>query len=206
MNENKPNLLKTRVKVTQSILKLIFIVGILTLILAILFIITLSFTSKDNFNISKLENGWYLTYNLSKVSFLSFSVPYRIIQPVDNSLINAKLAFLIYLLSRILIYLSASLYGIKQIINILTSTINDYSPFNKSNIKSLKKLAFLIIGFSIIADLLLDIICCLFVTRIFLIDLSNISIYGIFIGFLILIISDIFEYGVYLQNENDTLL
>jgi len=74
------------------------------------------------------------------------------------------------------------------------------------NVKRLKKLAYTIIIYSVVVDLLSSLLCSIFVTKIYNLDLSNIHLSGVLIGWLIIIISDIFKYGVFLQKEFDTTL
>lgn len=148
---------------------------------------------------------WSINFTLANGSHFFIIIPYKIIQPLDSSSFSAKYAIITYLISALL-SLSLSLYGIKQILNILKSIVKDISPFIMDNAKSLKKLAYTIITYSVVADILANILCSAFVIKIFTFDLSNIHLSGVLVGGLIFIIADIFQYGVYLQNEYDTTL
>lgn len=98
------------------------------------------------------------------------------------------------------------LYGLKQIKNVLQSITYSYTPFTIKNAKSLKKLSFIIIGYALLGDLIVNLLITLFVTDIFSVDISIFNILGLIIGVLLLIISQIFLHGAYLQEEVDTTL
>ncbi|MPN53761.1 hypothetical protein SDC9_201427 [bioreactor metagenome] len=75
-----------------------------------------------------------------------------------------------------------------------------------NNAKSLKKIAYTIAIYSVSTEILAAILCSAFVTKIFTIDLLSIHWSGVIVGGLIFIVADIFQYGVFLQNEYDTTL
>jgi len=161
--------------------------------------------SPERFNAVKGSLDWNVAYKLTNGSSFFLKIPFTKIQPIDSSLFNAKYAAITTLF---LTFISISLisYGIKQVSNILNSTANDITPFIMDNVKGLKKLAYTIIIYSVAVDLLSDILFSIFVTKIFVLDISNIHLSGLVPGMLIFVIADIFKYGVFLQKEFDTTL
>lgn len=197
--------IRRRANIIHKVIKLIFILGVLLIFAGLIASVFFFLASPENFNAVKGNMDWSINYTLANGSHFFIIIPYKIIQPLDSSRFSAKYALITYLISALL-SLSLSLYGIKQILNILKSTVKDITPFIMDNAKSLKKLAYTIVTYSVVADILANILCSAFVIKIFTFDLSNIHLSGVLVGGLIFIIADIFQYGVYLQNEYDTTL
>jgi hypothetical protein len=74
------------------------------------------------------------------------------------------------------------------------------------NAKSLKRLAYATIVYSAAGELLKAVLNAVFVTQVFSFDLTSIHLSGIVVGVLIFIVADVFQYGIFLQNEFDTTL
>ncbi|WP_234032663.1 DUF2975 domain-containing protein [Paenibacillus faecalis] len=70
----------------------------------------------------------------------------------------------------------------------------------------LRRLGIVVILYSLLAKLVLNILICLLVTGFFSINLGGISLIGIIIGILVLFVSEIFKYGALLQEEHDSTL
>lgn len=205
MSEGNIATIKKRACVIQTLIRIIFILGVIIFLAVILITLLLFFASPENFNAVKENLNWHISYSLSNHSSFFIEVPFKIMQPLDNSLFSAKYAALTSLLS-LLIKLSVTLYGINQIAKILEFPANGLTPFVLANVQSLQKLALTIIIYSVILDLLVNLAYSVFVTKIFNINFANIHFSGLLVGGLILIIADIFQYGVFLQNEFDTTL
>ncbi|SHJ15714.1 DUF2975 domain-containing protein [Desulfosporosinus lacus] len=161
--------------------------------------------SPERFTAVKGNLNWRVSYNLSNSSSFFIDIPYKIMQPIYTPTFSAKYAIISSLFS-ILIKVSITLFGLYQVVDILKSTLNDLTPFIMDNVKRLKKLAYSIIVYSVVADILSSILFSTLVTRVYMLNLSNIHLSGVLVGGLILVIADIFKYGVYLQNEFDTTL
>jgi len=197
--------IKSRANIIHKIIKFIFFLGVMIFFAGLVASILFFFASPEKFNAVKGNLNWSINYTLDNGSKFFIVIPFKIIQPLDSSMFSAKYAIITYLLSS-LFGLCLILYGIKQIVNILKSTARDITPFIMDNAKSLKKLAYSIIIYSLVSDILSNILCSIFVTKIFFIDLSNIHLIRVLVGVLIFVIAEIFQYGVYLQNEYDTTL
>lgn len=205
MSQDNILIIKKRASTIQKVIKLIFILGVILFLAALIASVFLFFASPDRFNAVKGNLDWNITYNLANGSSFFINIPFKIIQPLDSSMFSAKYAALIGLFS-LLITLSFGLYGINQVANILKSTAKDITPFIMGNVKSLKQLAYSIIIYSVAVDLLSNLLSSIFITEILSLDLSNIHLSGVLIGGLIFVIADIFKYGVFLQKEFDTTL
>jgi hypothetical protein len=207
MNQDQDNIrsIKKRANNIQGVIDFFSIILIILVVAIFIALVFVFVASPERFNAVKGSLNWNVTYKLTNDSSFFINIPFKIIQPIGGSMFSAKYAALTGLFT-IFINLSFVLYGINQVANILKSTANDITPFIMKNVKRLKKLAYTIIIYSVVVDLLSSLLCSIFVTKIYNLDLSNIHLSGILIGWLILIISDIFKYGVFLQKEFDTTL
>ena len=206
MNQDQDNIrsIKKRANNIQGVIDFFSIILIILVVAIFIALVFVFVASPERFNAVKGSLDWNVTYKLTNDSSFFINIPFKIIQPI-GSMFSAKYAALTGLFT-IFINLSFVLYGINQVGNILKSTANDITPFIMKNVKRLKKLAYTIIIYSVVVDLLSSLLCSILVTKIYNLDLSNIHLSGVLIGWLILIISDIFKYGVFLQKEFDTTL
>jgi len=205
MSQDNIRIIKTRASTIQGVISFFSIILIILVVANFIALVLVFVASPERFNAVKGSLDWNVAYKLTNGSSFFLKIPFTKIQPIDSSLVNAKYAAIATLF---LTFTSISLisYGIKQVSNILNSTVNDITPFIMDNVKSLKKLAYTIIIYSIAVDFLSDILFSIFVTKIFLLDISNIHLSGVLPGMLIFVIADIFKYGVFLQKEFDTTL
>lgn len=205
MSKNNLVAIKKRAGTIQSILKLILNIGVIICVVVFIGLIISFLASPDRFYAVKGTTDWSLHYKLTDMSSFFLSVPFEIIQPLDINSFSVKYAAITCLFT-FLLRISLILYGIKQVEIILRSMAIDISPFTISNVKSLKKLARIIIIYSVAVDVLSSLLFSAFVTKVFYLNLSSIHLSGLLIGGVILVIADIFQYGVFLQNEFDSTL
>ena len=202
--ENITNI-KKRARTIHNFISVILLIGVIIFIGVFIAVVFSIIASPERFTAVKGDLNWHVSYNLSNSSSFFIDIPYKIMQPIDTPMFSAKYAAISSLLS-ILIKVSITLFGLYQVVNILKYPLNDLTPFIMHNVKRLKKLAFSIIVYSVVADILSSILFSPLVTRVYMLNLSNIHLSGVLVGGLILVIADIFKYGVYLQNEFDTTL
>ncbi|MGC7873840.1 DUF2975 domain-containing protein [Desulfosporosinus sp. SYSU MS00001] len=205
MIHNDIEKIKSRATILHKIILSVLFLGVIIVFAGLSASVFFSFASPEKFNAVKGNLNWSIYYALGNGTTFFIIIPFKIMQPLDTSMFSAKDALITYLLSSLL-GLTLILYGIKQIVTILKSTAKDITPFIISNAKNLRKLAYSIITYSLVSDFLTNFLCSLFVTKIFYVDLSNIHFSGLLLGGLIFTIAEIFQYGVYLQNEYDTTL
>lgn len=198
--------IKKRVEKVFKAVEFIFAGAIIVSFIAVVIVIAAFFAKQGSFKAIKGNMDWCMRYEIFKNSYWNINIPFKIIQPFSTSMFSAKAAFLTCIISWISIKMSIIIYGIKQISDILKTILNDMTPFIMENVKRIKKLGCLIIIYSAAGDVLMNIFCYIFVTKIFSMNLENIDIIGVIIGGIILVIADIFKYGVFLQNEFDTTL
>lgn len=197
--------LKKRARITRNILAIIFIIGIILLFAALIVSFSLFFAPEQGFTAEKGNMDWFITYNLSNGTAFGVFIPFRIIQSLDINRFNAKSAFITYLVSSAILNI-VFLYGLKQAMNILNTIFKNTTPFNINTVRSLKKIALSIIVYSLVIDPIRNLLGWAFVTKIFAFDFANIHISGVLVAVIVLIIADIFKYGIYLQDEVDTTL
>ncbi|MEL1135104.1 DUF2975 domain-containing protein [Desulfitobacterium sp. THU1] len=197
--------IKARAGLIHMFVTIAFLIGAVVLIAGLLGLLFLIFASPERFAAVKGTIDWSLTFAVNESSNFYMSVPFKIIQPLDSSMFSAKYALIAYLFSFLLSF-GLILYGIRQVENIATSIMsNDETPFDMNNAKSLKRLAYSIIIYTLASDMLATLLCAL-VTKIFAFNVSFDFLPGVIIGLIVLLIADIFRYGVFLQNEFDTTL
>lgn len=204
MKETNIAAIKKRANTVHDIIEVVYRIGIILVILGVGALAFSFFASPERFTAVKDNLGWSFHYKLTDNSSFFIGVPFKILQSLESNMFSAKYAAMTCLFS-LLIHLSLILYGIKQVKNILKS-IKDINPFTMNNVKSLKNLALSIMIYSVVLDMLTSILFSAFVTKIFLLNLTNLHLNGLFIGLLIFVIADIFQYGVFLENEFDTTL
>lgn len=205
MSQDNIRIIKKRASTIQKLIKVILIIGVIFSFAILISCVVLFFASSERFNAVKGNLDWSMNYKLTNGSSFFINIPFKIMQPLNASMFIAKNAAITSLFA-LLINTSLMLYGLKQIANILNSTANDITPFIMDNVKSLKKLAYTIILSSAAVDLLSSLLFTLFVTNIVSLNLATIHLSGVLVGGLILVIADIFKYGVFLQQEFDTTL
>ena len=197
--------IKKRARTIHNFTSVILLIGVIIFIGVLIAVVFSIIASPERFTAVKGNLNWRVSYSLSNSSSFFIDIPFKIMQSIDTPTFSAKYAIISSLLS-ILIKVSITLFGLYQVVNILKSTLNDLTPFIMDNVKRLKKLAYSIIVYSVVADILSSILFSTLVTRVYMLNLSNIHLSGVLVGGLILVIADIFKYGVYLQNEFDTTL
>ncbi|MDL4842089.1 DUF2975 domain-containing protein [Aquibacillus rhizosphaerae] len=197
-----------------TVLNVIIWFNILYFIASIVLLVWASFLPEQAFFAEKGVGHWSLGVNtkgnVSTNGNISFSslVPFAILQPSFPSMfeLEAKAAYITYFSTHTLTSMPAFLYGAIQIKKILTSITDDDTPFSHKNVQRFKHLAYVVIGYALFSKVIISIAIGIFVTNIFSITLTTISLSGIVGGFLLLIVAQIFQYGAYLQNEHDTTL
>ncbi|MFA9559187.1 DUF2975 domain-containing protein [Evansella sp. AB-rgal1] len=165
-----------------------------------------SFLPQDSFTAESGIRHWLIQLDNDSYWHISVLVPFTNISPIDLSRFSVKSAFLTYSITSNLTLFPALLYGIYLVKRILENTIDGHSPFTHGNVNNMKQLAYVLIAYSLFSELIINIFVWIFVTQIFKLSLANIHLFGAGIGAVILIISYIFQHGVYLQEEHDTTL
>jgi len=209
MYQENIRIIKERASVMQKIIRVIFIIGVILTFVGLIVSVFLFFSSPERFSVSKGSLDWSSRYTLTNGSYFFINIPFKMIQPIDYS-IDSNLLIAIYVaitsLFSVLISASFILYGLNQVLKILDSTVNDITPFIMDNVKSLKKLAYTIIIYSVAVDFLVSLLFTAFVTKIPP-SITTPTIHSeVLIGGLILVIAEIFKYGVFLQKEFDATL
>ncbi|MGV2881433.1 DUF2975 domain-containing protein [Paenibacillus taichungensis] len=180
--------------------------GIGLLFALVCFKLWIGLKPQELFSAEKGIAHWFFSVPLSDTMTNSVMLPFTYFQPINPDMFDAKTAYLVVSLTNTTLIFITYIYSIGQIRNIIGSILSGSSPFNQANATRLKKLGIVVILYSLLAKLVLNILICLFVTRIFSINLGGISLIGIIIGILVLFVSEIFKYGVLLQEEHDSTL
>ncbi|KOP66968.1 hypothetical protein AMS62_18275 [Bacillus sp. FJAT-18019] len=178
--------------------------GIGLLIAFVCFNIWIGLKPQELFSAEKGIMHWFFSVPLSDTVTKSVMVPFTYFQPINPDKFDAKKAYLVVSLTNTVLVFWAYLYSIGKIRLIIGSILSGISPFSLANAARLRRLGIAVIFYSLLAKLILNILICLLVTRIFSINLGSISLIGIIIGILVLFVSEIFKYGALLQEEHDS--
>jgi len=197
---------RTSFRHLYAILQVLFWGGILLYAFLIAVDIWYCFKPADQFFAEKGIAHWSFSVTLSSTSSRSVLVPFVQFQPINPESFSPKAAYLVSSFTVITLAFATYLYSIRQIRHIIKSLKLGISPFRYENVVHLKRLGIAIILYSLFSKLILNVLYILIVDIPFAINLSGISLQGIFIGVLVLIIAEVFRHGVYLQEEHDTTL
>ncbi|BBI30869.1 DUF2975 domain-containing protein [Cohnella abietis] len=176
------------------------------LIAFVCFDIWIGLKPQELFSAEKGIAHWSFSVPIWDTVTKSVLVPFTYFQPINPDKFDAKTAYLVVSLTNTVLAFCAYLYSIGQIRHIIGSILSGSSPFVLANASRLRKLGIAVILYSLLAKLILNIMICLLVTRIFSINLGGISLIGIIIGILVLFVSEIFKYGALLQEEHDSTI
>ncbi|KLU64387.1 hypothetical protein DEAC_c35890 [Desulfosporosinus acididurans] len=204
MSRDNLESLQKRAGSIHIVMEIIFVIGAIIFVAAMIGFIYFFFAPQDKFNVVKGTIDWSITYRLTGSSSFFINMPLNILQPLENSMVVAKHAFLTSMFL-LLVKVSLIIYGVKQAADFLNSIANDKAPYVIRNVKRIKKIAYVLIFYSVAVDILSCLLYLIFVTKIFTLDLANVHLSGILSGVLsggfILVIADLFKYGVFLQDE-----
>lgn len=210
--ENKRDLkgFKNTAHVISVILKVILIASVVALVGCIVGLLAINFLPKSMLQEILLSDAMVTSINLSGLSFEVSGVSLMasdIIKMFTTSLIGFAVVILFLILS------------LKQLIKIMTIVKNG-TPFTMECAKSIRLLGILVIVSSIVVPAVSSFVEFLEI-RMFNLEsillstpgISNVT-YNLFsfdgvpilIGFIILILSGVFQYGCYLQDEYDSTL
>jgi hypothetical protein len=185
----------TLIKVSYIISKVLFCLLIGAGVLAILGFIIVLFIPETVFNFAvgtiKLEIGDAIKYIIS--------------EPIDGG--NVKFITLIAIVVG-LVHIIFSLLLFYAVYKILAEVKNN-NPFAKANVKHLYFIAFTFLAGSVLIPTFNFILGMFTIKKLNIININSefsLNLDYIFIGLLILILANIFNYGAYLQNEyNETV-
>ena len=179
-------------------------IGLLTALIC--FDLWIGLKPQEMFSAVKGIAHWSFSVPISETATKSVMFPFTYFQPISPNMFNAKSAYLVVSLTNTILAFCAYIYSIDQIRYITGNILSGGSPFSLANAARLRRLGIVVILYSFLAKLVLNILICLFVTRILSINLGGISLIGIIIGILVLFVSEIFKYGALLQEEHDLTL
>lgn len=159
---------------------------------------------EEAFEAAKGVAHWSFSVSLSDTVSHSHLVPFTQFQPLSPERFSPKSAYLVTAFSRFVFGAAVYLIAILQLRN-LVGSLSAGSPFVPDNVNRLRRLAFVIIAYSVLSNIFMSAMYWLFVHDVFSINVA-VSLKGLGIGLLVLCIAEVFRHGVYLQEEVDTTL
>jgi len=185
--------------ILRTIIQIVFVAFIILGALLIIAEIIIAIIPEKNFILTNVFNG-DLTFNIK--GLVEFDVASRL---------GEDLAFkgtLLLLLPTILFYILFYIINFSQVSSILKSVLSD-QPFDENNSRSLFVMGSTFVAGSFILEIMGN---ALFVQIATIIGASGINISFtpnltmLFTGILLFILSGVFKYGNYLQNEYDSTI
>ena len=181
----------------------------LTLLSIIIVLATLfyaSFQSNSRFEAIHESQGWLITAHITNNITSPITISHFIMQFLQEDMINAKHAFLLYSFVQVMLRGLFTYCGTIILIRILKDIVSGNTPFRKKHINGIKMISIFIIIWFGLKDMILNILFDIFITKIFLINLSNIHLNGFLLGIVVYVIAEIFEYGKLLQEDVDMVV
>ena len=178
---------------------MIVILGILFVVMLIGGIVSF-YLSADQFQLEIGVSHWKITAQISNYFSLFADIPFHILQSTTFAF-HTKTAFLIFHFAKSIVTFAAIICVIYLVKKIVIS-FSENSPFTPQNVKRVQIIGYIIIGYFGLVDLLVSL--CL---NIFVMDNISIYLFGVFrplglgLGFLLLLLAKVFQYGVFLQNK-----
>lgn len=203
---DSPKLTKLHKQSNHLIRILNIAIGIFVLffIIHIIIIIKASFLPTDAFTVKRGIADWSVSMPIKESMSYSVLIPTPLFSVSGVKGFNAKAAFFSEVFIYSIIFIPILMYGFDQVKKILYSTIQRNTPFTFENAKRIKRVAYAVIAYALFGKLLQSIFLWLFATKIFSFTLTEISVSGIGIGGLLVILAQMFSYGVHIQHEYDT--
>ncbi|WP_194287471.1 DUF2975 domain-containing protein [Gracilibacillus oryzae] len=198
--------IKSKVKTNSKYVSLITWIVMIYFVFSVVMLIRAAFLPEEAFTATPGLIFWQITIPINAGFSFNINIPMEVLPNYEPERFQAKAAFITYHSIYLLTYTSVLLYGIRQLTYILWSITDGHTPFTINNSVRLRNIAFAAIGNALLAGHIATICISIFVTQIFSMNILNISFSGLIIGSLLLVISQIFRYGAYLQEQYDTTL
>lgn len=208
MMENQANgraAIEKRSGVLRKVLTVVVVVAALFFTVQSVMLIYSAMLPGERFTAEQGLSHWRFSAKITDTFSLVAQVPHSILQPLSPERFDAKAAYFVYLVSRLLFMAGAFLYGTVQIRSVVSDMAAGQSPFTLRNASRLRMTGYVTIGYFVLADLTAALLYWLLVTGIFSIGVT-VSLVGVGSGIGLLLLAEVFKYGAFLQEESDTTL
>ncbi len=161
-------------------------------------IVLLIIPIKSNFLLRLLNNSISLTPD----NIIRFNL-----ENISVNLVNLKEVFISYFIFFAIV--SSFLIFITKQLKIIFNNVINNEPFNENNSKSILLIGYSVILGSIVFPLAKAVVIDKIINGFNFLNVSvvySINLEGIFIGLLLVIVSSVFHFGSYLQNEHDSTI
>jgi hypothetical protein len=193
---------KKLAKILQMITNVLYWVSIIGMIVSIIAIPVLLLITHGDLTSENFFTG-NLSISLDTARGLSFILPKRPL-PVDVNLTRLFMS----IIGTSFMCCMALMVIFRQVRDIL-KTVSTDTPFDRKNSTRLLNIGAILIGYSILFNILNSVILMNLIDAFKIYDINVKSSFDIFMlltGLLMLILAGVFKYGAYLQNEYDTTL
>jgi|GEM_PF-332606 len=193
---------KKLANILRIIMNVLYWISLGGIVISVLAIPVLYFVTNGDLTANHILKG-SLTVNLSNGRGLSFNYPQITVPPTADFT-----RIIMSIIGGTAIFCMAMMVIFRQLRDIL-KTVSTGTPFEAKNSKRILNIGATLIGFSIAFNVFISFILMNIVDTLDIKDLqitSGVDMFMFFTGILLIILSGIFKYGAYLQNEFDTTL
>lgn len=198
------------IKNLHSVIKFFYYTAIFLTGISIFSVIALPFVPDSDILFERGIDKWVYSVDfpigIGSVSiYINGVISSNILQffPIDYINVNAAIICDI-IVSKILAFLLIVI-GLRKLSYIMTNILNGESPFKFKYVKLLRRMSYAILLYSTLGNTLLCILLSIFATQIFAVTFDFVWI-GVLMGIMGYVLSDIAEYGLFLQDEYDATL
>lgn len=195
---------KKLANILRIVMNIFYWISLGGIIISILAIPVVFFVTKGDLTANHFLNGnGSLTINLDTGRGLSFNLP-KIAIPYTADFTRIIMS----IIGTSAISCLAMMVIFRQIRDILKTVITG-TPFEAKNSKRILNIGAILIGFSITFNVLISAILMNIIDTLSIRDInisSGVDMFMLFAGIFLIILSGVFKYGAFLQNEYDTTL
>lgn len=186
-----------KMRILNALSNVIFYGMILFTLISLVVSVMAIYYPSDKFIAIKGNDNWLFKFKITENFFTSTLVPFNIIQGLDPSMFSAKDACITNLVYTNTFKATIIIFGIFQLRKLLILISNSKMCDNQDFMiaKVINNIGLLVVIFSLFGGLLQNICCWIFVTKIFCLDLTTINLNGIFIGLIIIALSEYIKFN-----------
>jgi|GEM_PF-2753284 len=174
--------------------KFLSFVTIVAGVFGVLLISVLSFFSK---NIASFIDLALQENDFSKWQFRDLNIPFDL-----GFVTGTNLVWFIVVMMSVAIVSLVIFYFMTRSLKVILKNVNEKNPFSHENVKHIQYLGYMIITSSFFSGLY-SLVIWFFIKSV---NFKLVDLGLLFVGLLILLLSSIFQYGNFLQEEFDTLI
>ncbi len=196
-------------KFIRFTVKAALIMSVLLLLFVLVEIVIISINPAESFTVNYNQNSipgqWYFEFRLNSGQGAGMPLSSQIVQRLREVEENPKIAMMLVLIFRTLPKTIFQLIGFVLINKILKDLFDVSKAFTIKQVKYIKYISVMVLLYFLGFDIMLSGVFNIY-TKTHLVQLGNIHVTGLLYAGLVYLLAEVFNYGVYLQQEFDTTL